>query len=482
MPVTVINSDGKSSSFSIDRVTGSLVRGGLDGPTAVARATALGSLVSSSGAEVVSTDALRAGIGELTVNPQAPDAGRVGAILRDSTAATPERPATPAPLAPVFFFTIDGVPAPPPIPVPPGATDLHVVWNPVSGVVVAAWWTSRGIPGPNIPIPAGANDWYFSLQSGLPLPAPIFPPPGIPINDFELFWEGDRIVEAWWTFDGKPVQKLDLPPGATAIHVGAAISEIDAAAALVLNFEVPDYTSAAPIDPLGSELMGRAGRFLEATARALDRFVNGAPLAADDTINLYNEGASIQALGVAQSARTGQHLTDRLTGQIVEAETIPSFAELVAVEKAMQFSPKMLIALFAPAKPAPAPEIDWEQVVDELILKILGVFGITEFYETIIDALHGDFQQALDDVIKALKKKGLTVAIEKILKLLFSKAFRAILKRRLIAKLGKKAGEEAAKKIAAKLAAKFIPILGWAVLIGNILAVVISQVIGFAVI
>jgi hypothetical protein len=52
-----------------------------------------------------------------------------------------------------------------------------------------------------------------------------------------------------------------------------------------------------------------------------------------------------------------------------------------------------------------------------------------------------------------------------------------VLKKKLIAKLGKKAGEEAAKKIAGKIAAKFVPILGWAILIGNILSVIMSQII-----
>jgi hypothetical protein len=345
------------------------------------------------------------------------------------------------------------------------------------GVVVEAWWTTRGMPGANIPIPAGANDWYFSLRGGLPVPDPIFPPPGIPINDFEIFWEGDRIVEAWWTFNGKPVEKLALVPGAAAVHVAAAVTEIGTAAPVVLNVTVPDYADASLTDPLEAELMGRAGRFLEATARALEQLVSGQQLAADEMIRLYDEGASIQSSGAARSAKTKQQLIDSFTGEIIQAEAIRSFADLLKAEEARRFKPTMLINLFAPTA-MPVPDTDWGQVLDELVLKILGVLGIDEFYEAIIDAMHSDFQGALDEAIEALKKKELTDAILKLLKLLASTAFKEILKKKLIAKLGKKAGEKAAKKIFAKIAAKFIPIFGWAILIGNTVAVVISQIIG----
>ena len=140
----------------------------------------------------------------------------------ESSSPAPEEPvANPvAGAGPVFIFTKDGVLLPPPFPAPPGATDVHVFWDPMSGKIIDAWWTMQGRPGPAIPVPEGANDWYFSLRRGLPLLPPILPPPGA--NDSHTFWEDDRIIEAWWTRNGRPFERIPLAQGTDHLHLASS--------------------------------------------------------------------------------------------------------------------------------------------------------------------------------------------------------------------------------------------------------------------
>lgn len=121
------------------------------------------------------------------------------------------------PAGPHFWFTRNGKPLPPPVPAPKRATDVHVVWDPMRGVIVAAWWTIRGIPGPRIPVPRGANDWHFALRPGLPPMPPMIPPPGV--DDIEIHWDGDRIVEVWWTRWGRPVKRVPLSADSAQFNV-----------------------------------------------------------------------------------------------------------------------------------------------------------------------------------------------------------------------------------------------------------------------
>jgi hypothetical protein len=116
-----------------------------------------------------------------------------------------------------IIFTKNGTPLPPPIPAPPGANDLHAIFDPMSGEFVEVRWTMNGdFIGDPIPIPEGANDLGFGLNGIDPLPPPKYAPPGT--NDFEIFWNEEGITEAWWTRDGVRVEPVRLSSGAQSIH------------------------------------------------------------------------------------------------------------------------------------------------------------------------------------------------------------------------------------------------------------------------
>ncbi len=119
---------------------------------------------------------------------------------------------------PDILFTRDGQPMPPPIPAPPGASDVHAVFDPNTGDIVSFYWTQRGDPfGSPIPVPPGANDLAFGFDEFDELPPPKTAPPGT--NDFEFVWRGGRIVEAWWTRDGVRIEPMPLSEDEHAVHV-----------------------------------------------------------------------------------------------------------------------------------------------------------------------------------------------------------------------------------------------------------------------
>ncbi|MBI2372105.1 MAG: hypothetical protein HYV08_18055 [Deltaproteobacteria bacterium] len=91
---------------------------------------------------------------------------------------------------------------------PPGANDVRVYWN-----IGIGWWTRNGrfMRGGGFLVPPGTNDFHLSL-TGRFVPQPgIKPPPGA--NDFEARWSGSRIVEAWWTKNGKRIKPIPVEPG-----------------------------------------------------------------------------------------------------------------------------------------------------------------------------------------------------------------------------------------------------------------------------
>ena len=119
---------------------------------------------------------------------------------------------------PRILFTRDGRPLPPPIPAPPGANDVHAVFDPATGKIIKVYWTQDGDPmGPPIPIPPGANDLAFGFDEFDELPPPKTAPPHA--NDFEFFWHEGRIVEAWWTRDGARIEPIPLSEGEQAFHI-----------------------------------------------------------------------------------------------------------------------------------------------------------------------------------------------------------------------------------------------------------------------
>ena len=61
-----------------------------------------------------------------------------------------------------MYFTKDGEKIPGgPYPVPRGANDLKIIWR--GGRIVAAYWTRNGKPFQRIPVPPEANDFHFEL-------------------------------------------------------------------------------------------------------------------------------------------------------------------------------------------------------------------------------------------------------------------------------------------------------------------------------
>ena len=122
------------------------------------------------------------------------------------------------PKLPKILYTKDGKPMPPPIPAPPDANDVHVVFDPLTGKFIKVHWTKDGdIFGPPVPIPDGANDFAFGFSEFRELPPPREAPPGA--NDFEFFWREGRITEAWWTRDGQRIEPMPLDPEEDAVHI-----------------------------------------------------------------------------------------------------------------------------------------------------------------------------------------------------------------------------------------------------------------------
>ncbi len=121
------------------------------------------------------------------------------------------------PKQPKIIFTKDGKPLPPPIPAPPGANDVHAIFDPTTGKFIKVFWTKNGdILGDPIPIPKGANDLGLGINGIDPLPPPRTAPPGA--NDFEIIWREDGTVEAWWTRDGQRMEPIPLRAGDQSIH------------------------------------------------------------------------------------------------------------------------------------------------------------------------------------------------------------------------------------------------------------------------
>ena len=119
---------------------------------------------------------------------------------------------------PSILFTRNGQPMPPPIPAPPGANDVHAVFDPATGKFIKVFWTKNGdILGQPIPIPPGANDLAFGFEEFDVLPPPKTAPPGA--NDFEFFWREGKIVEAWWTIDGSRMEPMSLAEDEHDVHV-----------------------------------------------------------------------------------------------------------------------------------------------------------------------------------------------------------------------------------------------------------------------
>ncbi|MGI0022414.1 MAG: hypothetical protein ACRD9Q_06085, partial [Nitrososphaeraceae archaeon] len=84
---------------------------------------------------------------------------------------------------PFVVFTKDCKPIGRRNPAPRHANDIHIIFDPWTGRIIRAWWTFDGRPGPDIPVPPGANDWHFSTGKEIPMPMPPKIPPPLGAND-----------------------------------------------------------------------------------------------------------------------------------------------------------------------------------------------------------------------------------------------------------------------------------------------------------
>jgi hypothetical protein len=134
-------------------------------------------------------------------------------VTASVTLVNPGNP-PPPPRRPVLFFTRNGrvigrVVA------PPGANDLRFFWLPggMGGI-----WTRNGqpIPGSAFQVPQGTNDVHFSLTGRFVPGQQLVPPPAA--NDIEWDWEGNHITEAWWTRDGKRMDRIPLKAGSSVFQ------------------------------------------------------------------------------------------------------------------------------------------------------------------------------------------------------------------------------------------------------------------------
>lgn len=80
----VLNSEGKTSQFSGSRIVGDLVLGGATSEQAISRARLLETIIDAAGASLISTDAIRHALGELSIRPNDPDVARMSTFVKSN--------------------------------------------------------------------------------------------------------------------------------------------------------------------------------------------------------------------------------------------------------------------------------------------------------------------------------------------------------------------------------------------------------------
>lgn len=228
----------------------------------------------------------------------------------------------------------------------------------------------------------------------------------------------------------------------------------------------PERGSFIPLVGEEDELVTEAGAFLDKVDKAA-ALIEAAERPPEELVGLYDEGVAIHARAARIAYASNQFCMNPLTGLPVSPASMPNLRELIQLEQRLGFYPKALVGAWF----APRQDVDWEAVGREVLFKVLGAFGLIDFYGPILEILTGgEFKDVWEDFLKALSKAGLKQAIKILIKrFLLSDKFREM----LIKKLGKEAAEEVLKKIAEK----WIPIIGWAMFIGNVVAVIIVQII-----
>lgn len=109
--------------------------------------------------------------------------------------------------------------------------------------------------------------------------------------------------------------------------------------------------------------------------------------------------------------------------------------------------------------------------VRKVIAKLLGALGLGEASQAIFELLEGEgLIAALDAALASGSLKAIGEVLLKILEKMITKEF--------LRKLAEKIGLKAAAKIVGKISARFVPFVGWALLIGQILWAIGEQIFG----
>ncbi len=351
------------------------------------------------------------------------------------------------PKLPVFIVTRNGKEIQRIIP-PPIANDIHWAWGPNGGG--GGYFTLNGIPIPGafFVFPPGANDWHFSLDGTTG--KPLIPPPWA--NDVELEWERGRIVRGWWTRDGQRMEPIRMSRNVQTF----SICTIDSSEADDL---FGDDSPAENLKELRAMLAAKS-----AAASAADLRLLGQQLVRDAAVWKRIKGGDAQAvadtfldLAFAQFGlwKIGADMRVVLSRAI--GERFGSSGEIAA-------------AAFFPSSARPQlfagrALYDWNDKVTALANIIEELTGIP------VDLLREFFAAELFELATLLKllarlakdknspeyKRAKTLLME-----LLEKIFNRIIGKKFREWLIKKLGKEAAEKLIEKFAEKLIPMIGWA--------------------
>ncbi|TCL00320.1 hypothetical protein BXY66_2961 [Shimia isoporae] len=230
-----------------------------------------------------------------------------------------------------------------------------------------------------------------------------------------------------------------------------------------------NFGSARPFPAVvGNEhkIIQMSGRFL-AQVETASAMVAAGERPPDEMINLYDEGVSIQAHAAEMAISYKQFCLHPMTHMPIKPTPMPSFEVLLDMENRYGFVPMAMLKAFF----APTPTTDWQAVIEEILFKTLGALDLIDFYVPILEILRGgEFKDVWEDLLRAAAEHDFWELVKTLLEdFLLSDKFREL----LIKKLGKEVAEE----ILEKMLQKWIPILGWAQLIGNIIAVLIVQML-----
>lgn len=244
--------------------------------------------------------------------------------------------------------------------------------------------------------------------------------------------------------------------------------------------QVPPET---PTPPASSSPMDQAGTTL---SQAMSQLTDGSLPTYQQTSNAFSLLG--QAVSEANSALATQPFTAELYDVSEEWDfywiedndppvlelpgvTVPSYQNFVAEEYAFAQTLPSDATLYA-MTPTFQDEGGLSAGLRLALSKVLGVLGLKEIWQAVLDILETYYKTLWTAFWRAIKEKRWKDAIKfltQLIKKMMSKRFKQV----LIGRVGK----SVAAKIIGKLAAKFVPVLGWAVVVGEIVWAVAEQYI-----